>query len=148
MYVFVCWGGGDPIAFWSPYWGVERWLRRLRVTTSARTHVTWWVQPFQHDPVTQLGVVTITFCYCCCSSFPLILLQARGGVSKLQAHPWFRHINWDDLKQGRATVPLGLRERVFKSAAMGDTSSWVPPQRGALTGSSSSRGNPPWLDEF
>lgn len=113
----------------------------------------WVAQLLQRDPRKRLGMVgclcgSVTFCYCCCSSFPLILLQARGGVSKLQAHPWFRHINWDDLKQGRATVPLGLRERVFKSAAMGDTSSWVPPQRGALTGSSSSRGNPPWLDEF
>jgi hypothetical protein len=31
--------------------------------------------------------------------------------------------SWDNLKKGRATVPLRLCERVFKSAAMGDTSS-------------------------
>jgi hypothetical protein len=44
-----------------------------------------------------------------CLPLPLLLLllllaQARGGLTKLQGHPWFRHINWNDLKEGRTTV--------------------------------------------
>jgi hypothetical protein len=51
-------------------------------------------------------------------------------------------------------VPLGLRERLFKSAALGDISSWAPPPRGSLTAAaaaadgSAAVGNPTWLDEF
>jgi hypothetical protein len=45
-----------------------------------------------------------------------LLLQCRGGLSKLQAHPWFRHLNWGDLKEGRTTVGALIfirRIRVF-----------------------------------
>lgn len=55
-------------------------------------------------------------------------------------------------------MPLGLRERLFKSATGADLGMWVPPGRGHLTapaaaaaaadGSGAQLSNPLWLEEF
>jgi hypothetical protein len=42
--------------------------------------------------------------------------QAPGGVPRLMAHPWFKSINWAQLREGGSTMPLLLRDRLFNSA--------------------------------
>ncbi|KAI8469910.1 MAG: kinase-like domain-containing protein [Monoraphidium minutum] len=66
--------------------------------------------------------------------------MAPGGVPRLMAHPWFKGIDWGGLREGRTTMPLLLRDRLFTCAG-GDLMSWQPPARGP--------GEPPlWLSEF
>eukprot|EP00879_Flechtneria_rotunda_P004427 GHRR01004678.1.p1 GENE.GHRR01004678.1~~GHRR01004678.1.p1 ORF type:complete len:470 (+),score=165.57 GHRR01004678.1:34-1410(+) len=68
--------------------------------------------------------------------------MGKGGVPKLKSHPWFRWINWQDLQEGRTMLPLGLRERLFHSAAGSELGYWAPAPRPA------GAHNPAWLEEF
>lgn len=42
--------------------------------------------------------------------------QAPGGVPRLMAHPFFKAIDWEQLREGRSTLPLLMRDRLFNSA--------------------------------
>ncbi|GBF88184.1 phosphatase 2C and cyclic nucleotide-binding kinase domain-containing protein [Raphidocelis subcapitata] len=66
--------------------------------------------------------------------------MAPGGVPRLMSHPWFRAIDWAQLREGRSTMPLLLRDRLFNSAG-GDLVSWQPPLR-------SGQAAPTWVEEF
>jgi hypothetical protein len=78
--------------------------------------------------------------------------EAPGGVKRLQAHAFFRGLNWDDLREGRVQLPTTVRESLFTAAAAGGTTrapgggsglaAWSPAGLGVEEGS------PPWLADF
>jgi hypothetical protein len=70
------------------------------------------------------------------------LPQSAGGVAKLKRHPFFGRVDWDELREGRATLPLGLRERLFAAAASAERGDWAPARRPPGTS------DPLWLNEF
>ena len=73
--------------------------------------------------------------------------QAVGGVRKLQAHPFFRTINGEDLKEGRVQLPLALRETLFEVARQGGGGGEL--QGAAMVGSQQPGGQPSkWLEDF
>lgn len=60
-------------------------------------------------------------CYC---------MQGSGGLAALKGHRCFQQINWEAVKEGRAPLPIGLREKLFKSGG-GELSPWSPLPRQA-----------------
>lgn len=60
------------------------------------------------------------------------------------AHPFFRTVDWERLREGRCTLPLLLRDRLLAGAA-GELGAWrpPPPPRGGAN-----KPAPIWLAEF
>jgi hypothetical protein len=90
--------------------------------------------------------------------FHPVCLQAPGGCRRLMQHPWFWQVDWEALRAGRANMPLGLRERLFRRGG-GELGAWgmaaVQQQaaiaadgRGTGGGGGGSATEPAWLAEF
>lgn len=79
-----------------------------------------------------------------------VCLQAPGGCRRLMSHPWFWQVDWEALRAGRANMPLGLRERLFRRGG-GELGPWgmgAAQQAAAISGSSGGAAEPAWLAEF
>jgi ribosomal protein S6 kinase alpha-4 len=98
----------------------------------------------------------------------------RGGTSALRAHPFFASIDWPALSEGRAPLPLGVRDRMLSAAAAAaaaggsgegggvdededgvvDLGAWAAPAgrggggRRAREGAAAAQEEPLWVHEF